>query len=397
MFVVKAATNKIGATRAHNLYCSMKGEYEYVHGTTDDFKNHQRDVNQFIGESDAQMLINKMENRKKYVPNFTFQYKVENSELVAMFWADEVAKCNYKEFGDIVSFDTTFNINKDSSGISCDSTESHQISLVNPFESYEILLESHVILLESHVILLFSQICKEIYNETDFKERFDKIVWNMFIEPLEFEEKWAQLIEDFGLQSHKWLKKMFNLREIWIPAYFIDSPLYGLMRTTSRSESENSFFKSFTSPGATLVSFMMSYESAMERQRYRQESLDFKTIDAAPKCITQLDIKLHAARVYTRTMFLIVQTEINEGCWNCTIQGLNIDEGCETVIIRDKKPNEKKSLFHKKRKKGKKQEKKTGTVGETAKDYKVISMESQMIHVESHVIYLESHVIHIVQ
>ncbi|GJU14057.1 FAR1-related sequence 5-like protein [Tanacetum coccineum] len=134
----------------------------------------------------------------------------------------------------------------------------------------------------------------------------------MFIEPLTFEEKWAQLIEDFDLKKHKWLTKMFNLREIWIPAYFIDSPLFGLMRTTSRSESENSFFKSFTSPGATLVSFMMSYESAMERQRYRQEKLDFNTIDAAPKCITQLDIERHAARVYTRTMFLIVQTEINE-------------------------------------------------------------------------------------
>ncbi|GJT70783.1 regulation of nuclear pre-mRNA domain-containing protein 1B [Tanacetum coccineum] len=112
MFVVKAATNKIGATRAHNLLSSMKGGYEYVHGTTDDFKNHQRDVNVFIGESDAQMLINKMENRKTYVPNFTFQYRVENSELVSMFWADEVAKCNYKEFGDIVSFDATFNNNK---------------------------------------------------------------------------------------------------------------------------------------------------------------------------------------------------------------------------------------------------------------------------------------------
>ncbi|GKE46623.1 FAR1-related sequence 5-like protein [Tanacetum coccineum] len=81
-------------------------------------------------------------------------------------------------------------------------------------ESQVIRIESHVISLESHVISLESHICKEIYNETDFKERFDKIVCNMFIEPLEFEEKWAQLIEDFGLQSHKWLKKMFNLREI---------------------------------------------------------------------------------------------------------------------------------------------------------------------------------------
>ncbi|GKC85721.1 FAR1-related sequence 5-like protein [Tanacetum coccineum] len=189
----------------------------------------------------------------------------------------------------------------------------------------------------------------------------------MFIEPLTFEEKWAQLIEDFDLKKHKWLTKMYNLREIWIPAYFIDSPLFGLMRTTSRSKSENSFFKSLTSPKATLVSFMMSYESVMERQRYRQENLDFNIIDAAPKCITQLDIKRHAARVYTRTMFLIVQTEINEGCWNCTIQGLNIDEGCETIIIRDKKPNENKSLFHKKKeKKGKEEEKKT----QIARDYK---------------------------
>ncbi|GJS20209.1 hypothetical protein Tco_0448841 [Tanacetum coccineum] len=37
--------------------------------------------------------------------------EVENSKLVAMFWADEVSKCNYKEFGDIVSFDATFNSN----------------------------------------------------------------------------------------------------------------------------------------------------------------------------------------------------------------------------------------------------------------------------------------------
>ncbi|GKA25481.1 FAR1-related sequence 5-like protein [Tanacetum coccineum] len=388
MFVVKAATNKIGATRAYNLLSSMKGGYEYVHGTIDDFKNHQRDVNVFIGESDAQMLINKMKNRKMYVPNFTFQYKVENSKLVAMFWADEVAKCNYKEFGDIVSFDATFNSNNYNmkfvpfigidnhgkcvtlgSGMLLHEDTKSYTWLLNAFMT-AFLKEPTMIVTDQdeamkraikavftkakHRLCMWhimqkipSNICKEIYDETNFKERFDKIVWNMFIEPLKFKEKWAQLIEDFGLQSHKWIRK------IWIPAYFIDSPLYGLMRTTSRSESENSFFKSFTSPGATLVSFMMSYESAMERQRYRQESLDFKTINAAPKCETKLEIEHHAARVYTSTIFLLVQNEINEGCWSCTIQDLKIYEGCETVIIRDKKPNDNRSLFHKKREKNK--------------------------------------------
>nr|GFC06325.1 hypothetical protein [Tanacetum cinerariifolium] len=103
---------RLGATKAHDLYSKMKGGTQYVHETSDDFKNHIRDVNAYIGESDVQMLINKMENRKKFVPNFTFHYLVENSELVAMFWADEVSKCNYKEFGDIISFDATFRTNK---------------------------------------------------------------------------------------------------------------------------------------------------------------------------------------------------------------------------------------------------------------------------------------------
>ncbi|GKB04790.1 FAR1-related sequence 5-like protein [Tanacetum coccineum] len=382
MFVVKAATNKISATRAHNLLSSMKGGYEYVHGTTDDFKNHQRDVNVFI----------------------------ENSELVSMFWADEVAKCNYKEFGDIVSFDATFNSNKynmkfvpfigiDNHG-KCVTLGSGML-LHEDTKSYTWLLTAFMTaFLKEPTMIVTDQdgamkrviesvftkakhrlcmwhimqknppkICKQIYNETDFKERFDKIVWNMFIEPLKFEEKWAKLIEDFGLQNHKWMTKMFNIREIWIPAYFVDSPLFGLMRTTSRSESENSFFKSFTSPGATLVSFMMSYESAMERQRYRQEALDFKTIEATPKCETKLPIELHAARVYTRTIFLLVQTKIIQGCWTCTIQDLKINEGCETIIIRDKNPKDNTALNSKK---GKEQEKKSGTVAETARDYKVL-------------------------
>ncbi|GJR28651.1 hypothetical protein Tco_1104883 [Tanacetum coccineum] len=76
------------------------------------------------------------------------KYKVENNELVAMFWADEVAKCNYKEFGDIVSFDATFNNNNNEKEkvISENSLESQMIEV----ESQEIHTESHEISLESH-------------------------------------------------------------------------------------------------------------------------------------------------------------------------------------------------------------------------------------------------------
>ncbi|GKD71487.1 FAR1-related sequence 5-like protein [Tanacetum coccineum] len=183
--------------------------------------------------------------------------------------------------------------------------------------------------------MIHLQICPEIYDETDFKERFGKLVWNMFMEPLEFEGKWSKLVEDFGLQNHKWMTKMFDLRHMWLPAYFIHSPLFGLMRTTSRSESENAFFKNFTNHGSTLVNFMMCFESAMERQCYRQEVLDFRTFDSAPKLHTKLTIEIHACKVYTRTISLLVQKEIYEGVWACQIQDFKKEEGCEIVKVRD--------------------------------------------------------------
>nr|GEZ57181.1 hypothetical protein [Tanacetum cinerariifolium] len=84
VFIVKAASVNIGATRAHHL---------------------------LTGESDAQTLIYKMENRKKHVSDFLFDYLVENAELSDIFWANEVSKYNYREFGDVVSFDATFKTN----------------------------------------------------------------------------------------------------------------------------------------------------------------------------------------------------------------------------------------------------------------------------------------------
>lgn len=61
---------------------------------------------------DAQLVVNKMNERKKYFPNYSFEYKCVDSVLNAMFWADETDKVFYKEFGDVVSFDATFRTNK---------------------------------------------------------------------------------------------------------------------------------------------------------------------------------------------------------------------------------------------------------------------------------------------
>ncbi|GJV20197.1 FAR1-related sequence 5-like protein [Tanacetum coccineum] len=375
-FIMKAASVNIGATRAYHLLTGIKGSYLLVHGTTVDFKNFFRSVNCYIGDSDAQMLIHKMENRKKHVSDFSFDYLVENAELSGIFWADEVSKYNYREFGDVVSFDATFKTNKYkmvfvpftaidnhrkcvtvAAGLLKNETTKSYIWLLKAFIKAfgkapsivvtdqdgamrnaieaEFAGSKHRLCMWHITQKLPAKICAKIYDETDFKEKLNKIVWNMYIGPEEFEYRWGKLMEEFKLENHKWLTKMFNIRSTWIPAYFIDSPLCGLMRTTSRSESENSFFSHFTNSGLTLMNFMNCFETAMEKQRHVQERMDHKTIDTVPKLKTLLKIERHASNVYTRSLFELVQKEIFVGLFYCQIDSKCLVEGSEVCIIKE--------------------------------------------------------------
>nr|GEW02922.1 hypothetical protein [Tanacetum cinerariifolium] len=57
LFIIKASNANIGAVRAHNLY---------------------------TGDSDAQMIITQMEERKQYIKDFSFDYFIEDVELIKL-------------------------------------------------------------------------------------------------------------------------------------------------------------------------------------------------------------------------------------------------------------------------------------------------------------------------
>ncbi|XP_074282860.1 protein FAR1-RELATED SEQUENCE 5-like [Silene latifolia] len=105
-----------------------------------------------------------------------------------------------------------------------------------------------------------------ICQNTNFLKEINSIVWDGEIDTQEFELRWKAILSSYELSDHEWLKSMFDIRSSWIPAYFRDIYLGGIMRTTSRSESENSFFGNFTNPHLTLVEFWMRFQSAMDAQ-----------------------------------------------------------------------------------------------------------------------------------
>ncbi|XP_074293561.1 protein FAR1-RELATED SEQUENCE 5-like [Silene latifolia] len=158
--------------------------------------------------------------------------------------------------------------------------------------------------------------------ETDFLSRLHSVVRDSTLEPKEFEEKWLAVMNNFNLVGHKWLSSMYRDKHRWIHAYFRDMPMGGLLRTTQRFESSNSFYKHYQTHFGTLVEFWMWFETAMEQQSYLQKCHDKDSEHSLPvTSAVPTKIELHAASVYTHKVFYDVQVELKNTS-SCGLAGM---------------------------------------------------------------------------
>nr|GEV84305.1 hypothetical protein [Tanacetum cinerariifolium] len=293
-------------TRAHRLKAALVGGYDKVRGTSTDYCNFKRCVNSFIGDRDAQMLFDKMCKRKVHVPELCFEYyTLPSKELVRLFWADETMKCNYVAFGDVVSFNATFHTNKygykfvpfiginhnqrcvtfGAVSLSDETTESFSWML-------EAFLKTHKkqppFAVTNQDEKLPGKVLGDLAANNNFRKDFHKLVWNLYIGPDVFEQRWNDMISLYNLHDKKWLFDMYAIRQRWVP-------------------------------GNTLVQFMLCFESAMEKQRYTQRVLDNAPNGSTPTILTELPFEKHACDVYTPSVFKEAES-YNALYYNC-IQG----------------------------------------------------------------------------
>nr|KAJ0206523.1 hypothetical protein LSAT_V11C500290040 [Lactuca sativa] len=248
-FIVHASTS----TMAHKLRASLRGGYEFINPKVVDYKNLRRDINRVIGYKDAQMIVNTMNDCQAQYPNYSFEFNCQDDVLDCMFWADEMEKTYYAEFGDVISFDATFRTNK---------------------------------------------------------KRFSKLVWDINMKPDVFEVKRVLLMKEFNLEDTRWFKDTLTIRDSWIPRYFSDIPMCGLMKTTSRSERMNSFFNTYSESGNLLLNFMMNYDTAIQKQMNTQRELDKASKKASYKMQRPREIELQTSKVEIK----VEEKEINCSC-----------------------------------------------------------------------------------
>ncbi|XP_022003127.1 protein FAR1-RELATED SEQUENCE 5-like [Helianthus annuus] len=295
---------KLGLVKAFNVMKTCFCGFEDVGASKVDFKNYKRQINLFIGEYGAEMVMRHLDE-KQFQPNFSYDFFThEENHLKALFWFDDQCKCNYHVFGDVVSFDATYRSNKycmvfvQFTGIDnrhCNVTFGAALLASETADTYiwllrvflkvvgsepkvvvtyqdpaikkdisSVFVETRHRLCMWHVMLKLSlKIGVRLCNSTNLKERICGVGWTDILTPKEFESD--------------------GKRESWIPAYYRMEELSGLMSTTSRSESENHFLGQVCNSKSTLVEFMTHYETAIEAQHHTHRKNDHESRYKCPQ------------------------------------------------------------------------------------------------------------------
>ncbi|XP_074377582.1 protein FAR1-RELATED SEQUENCE 5-like [Apium graveolens] len=281
--------------------------------------------------------------------SFYFAYEVDSDgHLMKLFWADAIGRRNFELYGDAVSFDATFDTNKYNmifspfTGVDKhDKCVTFAVCLLSHenIEDYTWAFDHFVKAMgRNPVVILTDQYpAMKVAVHNSFSDKNGLIA-----KTDEFERGWTKVLKEFKLDEHKWLSDMYSIRSSWIPSFFRDEPMFGLMRTTSRSESENFFFGQFHRQEDTLCEFWLCFQSAMERQRNETERLDHESKNCIPETLSTWFIEDDAATLFTRVIFYKVQEEIISSCLDMQIKRMSEEiNGVTHLEIRDVKVKDK--------------------------------------------------------
>ncbi|XP_022004338.1 protein FAR1-RELATED SEQUENCE 5-like [Helianthus annuus] len=201
----------VGPVRAFNIMRTLYGGFNMIGATKVDFKNFKRDLNRYIAEYDADMVIKRLKRKKEFMPNFSMEYlTTDDGVLRALFWADEDAKRNFNMFGDVVSFDANYRRNKyNMMFVPFTGVDNHYRNVNlgaaiignETAETYSWLLNVfRQAFGRAPPVIVGATLC----NGTDFKKRLCAICWTDALLPDQFESEWGVILTDFDLANHEW-------------------------------------------------------------------------------------------------------------------------------------------------------------------------------------------------
>ncbi|KAK2433504.1 protein FAR1-RELATED SEQUENCE [Trifolium repens] len=338
----------------YGLFANEAGGYEKVGFRRRDMYNEQ-ERQRLTSSTDAKAACEYLESMRLSDESMFWKHKVDNNgRLTHLFWCDGVAQRDYSIFGDVVAFDATYKRNKYMcplvvfSGVNhhnqsivfcgaivCDETEDTYVWLLEQFLEAmggksptsvitdgdlamrnairRVFPECHHRLCAWHLI---RNACTNI-GKKQFVRKFKQCMLGDY-DVGEFKIKWEKMVSDFGLEDNKWLKEMYQKRNMWATAH-IRGKFFAGFRTTSRCEGLHAQFGRYVNYQNNLLEFLHQFFRCLNYMRYTELEADFGSVHGDAVLETPLPIlERAAAELYTREVFLLFQPVLRRAC-TCTV------------------------------------------------------------------------------
>jgi hypothetical protein len=311
-------------------------------------------------------------------PGFCCKMDVDGEGAVrSIFWTDARSRMDYKLYGDIICFDTTYSTNKYNMpfapiiGINGNSRTivfGWALLKDQTADTFQWLFESFLEIMDGKrpkLILTDQDAAMKSAIERVFWDIFHRYcIWHMLqnlkqntsaymaeregmeetivslimdsLHVLEFETGWKKMINTYNCGEHEHLKRMWSCREMFVPAYFRGA-FCPFTRSTGRSESFNSNFKEYVLRKDTIENFLIQYELFQENVLEIENQDRYQSTQQDPTFWCHQPIERHAAKIYTRGIYSKFVIEL----LNSTAFG--VDE-----IVKDKLYELRKLFYYKK-------------------------------------------------
>ncbi|CAL9169673.1 unnamed protein product [Musa hybrid cultivar] len=271
------------------------------------YKNYLRSKRmKNLQSGDAGALMEYLQKMKGDNPSFFYAIQVDEAEqLTNVFWADPKSIMDYHYFGDIICFDTAYQINDYGRPLVLFTGVNHhkQIIIFGSAFLYDVSLESFKWLLETFknttggeqpkTILTdqFSAISDaiaaawlgtthrlcawHIYQNAkrylrhafqgyeSFADDFGRCMHD-FEEEQEFLSAWEVMLEKYDLKDNEWLGQLYGKKK-WVLVY--GRQVFSAdLTNTLRNENLHNVMNEFLTPEIDLLPFLRQYEKLLEEQ-----------------------------------------------------------------------------------------------------------------------------------
>ncbi|RYQ80347.1 hypothetical protein Ahy_Scaffold1g106820 isoform F [Arachis hypogaea] len=207
----------IRPSKTYQSFVAAAGGHRELNFIEKDVRNYiTREVRNVSEQEDAKEFGKYLLRMKEKNQNFFFELELEEDQLIKLaFWADARSRAAFEYFGDVISFDTTYNTNRYNLvcgsfvGVNHHGGNAPKGFLTDQCASMKRALEACMPTIIHrwfiwHIMKKIPSKLNGYKGHAEIEQEMSQVVWNSHSKD-SFDRNWNDFLLNFGLVDNKWL------------------------------------------------------------------------------------------------------------------------------------------------------------------------------------------------